>query len=441
MFEQLTKQLELALNYFASRGKLTRQNIQDGLKTVRQALLEADVNYKVVQDFISQVEEEAIGKKVIESVTPGQQIIKIVYDKLVELLGGRHVQSITLPKSNPTVIMLIGLQGSGKTTNAGKLALWLKKKNWTPALVALDVYRPAAVQQLEIVAKQVNVPCITPNLMESPISVSQRAIQEARTKGIDILILDTAGRLQIDPQMMRELEEIQVRVRPDGIFLVVDSMTGQIAVEVGQEFARRVGIDGFILTKLDGDAKGGAALSLRAVVGKPILFVGVGEKLDAIEPFYPERMASRILGMGDIVTLVEKAQTTLDEKQAEKIRKKLIRADFTLTDFLEQLNQIKRMGPISEIIKMLPGSGKIGLQVDEKELVRIEAIINSMTIAERENPEIIDGNRKQRIAKGSGTSVQEVNQLLKEFFAMKELLKRAQKMRKGSPFGGLLGFR
>lgn len=437
MFEQLTNRLNEAFRTFTGRGKLSEKNISDGLREVRRALLEADVNFKIVKNFIEDVRREALGEKVLKSITPGQQIVKIVHDKLVELLGGKEVQKITLPKANPTILMLVGLQGSGKTTHAAKLAVWLRERKWNPAMVAIDVYRPAAAQQLQTLGKQTAIPVIVPQFMETPISCASRAIAEARANGYDILILDSAGRLQVDDEMMRELEELQLRLQPQAVLLVVDAMTGQTAVEVGQEFARRVGIDGFILSKLDGDAKGGAALSLRAVVGKPILFVGTGEKIDAIEPFYPDRMASRILGMGDVVSLVERAQKTIDQQEAEKMRKKLLRNEFTLSDFMQQLKQLKKMGPLEDIIKMIPGAGKMKLKVDERELVHIEAILNSMTPEERENPDIIGGSRRKRIARGSGTSIQQVNRLLKDFYAMRQMFK---KMKKGKGKGFALPF-
>ena len=436
MFEQLTEKLTSALKTFTSRGKLTPKNIQDGLRLVRRALLEADVNYRVVKEFIEKVEKEAVGEKVLKSITPGQQIVKIVHDQLVELLGGRKPPKIVIPKAKPAIIMLVGLQGSGKTTQAAKLAVWLRKHGWRPALVALDVYRPAAAQQLQVLADQIAVPAVTPEFMETPLATAHRAIKEAKLNEWDVIILDTAGRLQIDDQMMRELEELQLRLKPHAVLLVVDAMTGQTAVDVGMEFAKRVGIDGFILTKLDGDAKGGAAVSLRAAVGKPILFVGTGEKPDALEPFYPTRMAKRILGMGDVVSLVERAQKTMERQEAELMRKKLLRAEFTFTDFLKQLKQIKKMGPIEDLVKMIPGAGRLNLDVDEKDLIHMEAIINSMTPEERENPDIIDGSRRKRIAKGSGTSIQEVNRLLKEFRAMREMFKRMKSGKlKGLPFG------
>ncbi len=438
MFEQLTDRLNNAFKSLTGRGKLSEKNISDGLREVRRALLEADVHFKVVKDFIEDVRKEAVGERVLKSITPGQQVVKIVHEKLIELLGGKEAQKIQLAKANPTIVMLIGLQGSGKTTHAAKVAVWLRERKWNPAMVALDVYRPAAAQQLQTLGRQIGVPVIVPQLLETPLSCANRAVAEAQMKGYDILILDTAGRLQIDDKMMRELEELQLRLRPQGVFLVVDAMTGQTAVEVGQEFARRVGIDGFILTKLDGDAKGGAALSLRAVVGKPILFVGTGEKTDAIEPFYPDRMANRILGMGDIVSLVEKAQKTVDEAEAEKMRKKLLRAEFTFSDFLKQLKQLKKMGPLGNLMKMIPGAGKMKIDFDEKEFSHIEAIINSMTRDERENPDIINGSRRKRIARGSGTSVQQVNRLLKEFYAMQQMFKKMKKGRGkgfGLPFG------
>ena len=436
MFEQLTEKLTSALKTFTSRGKLTPKNIQDGLRLVRRALLEADVNYRVVKEFIEKVEKEAVGEKVLKSITPGQQVVKIVHDQLVELLGGRKPPKIVIPKAKPAIIMLVGLQGSGKTTQAAKLAVWLRKHGWKPALVALDVYRPAAAQQLQVLADQTAVPAVTPDFMETPLATAHRAIKEAKLNEWDVIILDTAGRLQIDDQMMRELEELQLRLKPHAVLLVVDAMTGQTAVDVGMEFAKRVGIDGFILTKLDGDAKGGAAVSLRAAVGKPILFVGTGEKPDALEPFYPTRMAKRILGMGDVVSLVERAQKTMERQEAELMRKKLLRAEFTFTDFLKQLKQIKKMGPIEDLVKMIPGAGRLNLDVDEKDLIHMEAIINSMTPEERENPDIIDGSRRKRIAKGSGTSIQEVNRLLKEFRAMREMFKRMKSGKlKGLPFG------
>ncbi len=440
MFEQLTDRLNSAFKFFTGRGKLTEKNINDGLTEIRRALLEADVNFAVAKEFIQRVKEEAVGQRVLDSVTPGQQIVKIVHDELVELLGGKTPPKIEIPRTEPAIIMLVGLQGSGKTTHAGKLAVWLRENGWNPALVALDVYRPAAPEQLETIGQQIAAPVIKPQLMEKPLAIAQRASRQAKTNGWDILILDTAGRLQIDDQMMRELEELQLRLRPQAVFLVVDSMTGQTAVEVGEEFTRRVGIDGFILTKLDGDARGGAALSLRQVTGKPIVFVGVGEKMDALEPFYPDRMANRILGMGDVVTLVEKAEKTFDQKEAEKMRKKMMRAEFTFSDFLQQLKQIQSMGPLEDLVKMIPGAQKMKLDVDEKELKHIEAIINSMTIQERENPNIIDGSRRKRIARGSGTSVQDVNRLLKQFKMMKKMFKQMKTSKGKGMFGLPFGF-
>ena len=439
MFEQLSERLESAFRPLTGRGRLTEANIDDALREVRRALLEADVHFRVARRFVDDVKARAVGREVVRSLTPGQQVVKIVHDELVRLLGGRS-EPLRVAGSPPASVMVVGLQGSGKTTHAAKLAVWLRERKWNPAMVALDVYRPAAAQQLQILGNQISVPVIVPQMLETPLSCANRSIAEAQMKGYDILILDTAGRLQIDDEMMRELEELQLRLRPQGVFLVVDAMTGQTAVEVGQEFARRVGIDGFILTKLDGDAKGGAALSLRAVVGKPILFIGTGEKTDAIEPFYPDRMANRILGMGDVVSLVEKAQKTIDEQEAEKMRKKLLRAEFTFSDFLKQLKQIKKMGPLEDLLKMIPGAGKMKLDFDEKEFSHIEAIINSMTPEERENPDIINGSRRKRIARGSGTSVQQVNRLLKEFFAMQQMFKKMKKGRGkgfniGIPFG------
>ena len=440
MFEELTGSIERVFRGLTSRGRLSEDNIRDALKEIRRALLSADVNFKVAKGFINKVQEKAIGEEVFGSISPGQLFVKIVRDELADLLGG-EATDVDLPYRMPTSIMLVGLQGSGKTTTAGKLARLFSKRNFDPLLVACDIHRPAAARQLEIVGEQAGFPTLLFEEGESPLDVAKRAEQEARQTGKNLLILDTAGRLQIDEAMMAEADELRRGMQPDLVLLVLDAMTGQEAVTVGEAFSERLAVDGFVLTKLDGDARGGAALSLRAVTGKPILFVGVGEKADAIERFYPDRMAGRILGMGDVVSLVEKAQQTFDEQQARKLEKKLRRQEFDFNDFREQIAQLRKMGPLDELLGMIPGIKKNmlkGISIDEKATTRIEAIINSMTLAERRNPSIIDGSRRKRIAAGSGTSVQEVNRLLKQFFEMKKMFKR---MKKGkSPSFAMRGF-
>ena len=433
MFEDLTQKLETALQRLKGQGKLTEKNITDGLKEIRRALLEADVNYKVVKQFVEDVRQKAIGEDVLKSVTPGQQIVKIVHDELIRLMGESRMD-IKMAGIPPTIVMLVGLQGSGKTTFAGKLANFLRKKGHHPMLVAADVYRPAAKEQLRVLGKQLGIPVYVTEHNDA-VRICKEAIKAARDQGCDVLILDTAGRLHIDEEMMRELEAIKKEVKPNEILFVADGMTGQDAVNAAKEFQERLDYDGVVLTKMDGDARGGAALSIRAVTGKPIKFIGTGETLDAVEPFYPDRMATRILGMGDIVSLVEKAQETLDVEKAKKLEKKLRRNEFTLEDFYDQLQQIKKMGPLEQILGMIPGVGKQlrNVQVDEKALVRIEAIINSMTPEERRNPKIINGSRRKRIAKGSGTRVQDVNQLLNQFEQMRKMIKRM----KGKKFRGV----
>ncbi len=424
MFEDLTQKLETALKHLKGQGKLTEKNISDGLKEIRRALLEADVNYKVVKQFIEDVRQKAIGAEVLRSVTPGQQIVKIVHDELVRLMGETRTE-IKMAGIPPTIVMLVGLQGSGKTTFAGKLANWLRKKGRHPMLVAADVYRPAAKEQLRVLGKQLGIPVYVTEHNDA-VKICKDAIKACREQGCDVLILDTAGRLHIDEEMMAELEAIKKEVKPNEILFVADGMTGQDAVNAAKEFLDRLDYDGVVLTKMDGDSRGGAALSIRAVTGKPLKFIGTGETLDAIEPFYPDRMASRILGMGDIVSLVEKAQETIDIEKAKKLEKKLRRNEFTLEDFYDQLQQLKKMGPLDQLLGMIPGVGKQlrGVQVDEKALVRIEAIINSMTPEERRNPKIINGSRRKRIARGSGTRVQDVNQLLNQFEQMRKMIKR-----------------
>ncbi len=439
MLEELTSKLESTFRRLRGYGKLTEKNIDDSLKEIRRALLEADVNYKVVKDFIASVKEKAIGEEVLRSVTPGQMIVKIVHDEMVRLLGGTTatIRTAGIP---PTIIMLTGLQGSGKTTFAAKLARYLQKKNRKPMLVAADVYRPAAIQQLKILGRSINVPVYDEGVGD-PVKIAFNSISQARQQMLDTVILDTAGRLHIDEQMMQELVNIKNRIRPHEILFVADGMTGQDAVNTAQQFAERLNFDGVILTKMDGDARGGAALSIKAITGKPIKFIGVGEKVDDIEQFHPDRMASRILGMGDVVTLVEKAQETIDKEKAEKLEKKLRKAEFDLEDFLDQLQQIKKMGSLESILKMIPGVGSQlkNAQVDEKNLVRVEAIINSMTKEERRNPKILNGSRRKRIAMGSGTRVQDVNALMRQFEQMKKMMKQMNKKSfrglGGMPFG------
>ncbi len=438
MFANLTDKLELVFKRLRGAGKLTEKNIKDSMREVRQALLEADVNYKVARDFVKVVQEKAVGAKVLQSIEPGQQVVKIVHDELINLLGGKAEPLAPIDKS-PTVYMVCGLQGSGKTTLCGKLALMTKRKNKKPLMVAADIYRPAAVKQLKVLADSIAVEHFSLEGKKPP-EICREALKYAQKNFIDLVILDTAGRLHIDDQMMTELEEIKSLVHPDEVLLVADSMTGQDAVNVADQFHQRLTITGVALSKLDGDARGGAALSIRAVTGCPIKLASVGEKLADLEPFHPDRMASRILGMGDIVSLVEKAQETIDVKQAEKMQQKLLKAQFDFEDFLTQMAQIKKMGPLESLVKMIPGVSKAlkGLTVDERDMERMVAIIKSMTIEERHHPSIIDGSRKRRIASGSGNSVQAVNQLLKQFSAMQKMFQNMNmnKMKfKGIPKG------
>jgi signal recognition particle subunit SRP54 len=441
MFEDLTIKLEGIFKKLRGQGRLSESNIKDALKEVRRALLEADVNYKVVKDFISQVEAKAIGQEVLRSITPGQQVIKIVYDELTNLLGKERVE-VKISPQPPTIFMLVGLQGSGKTTACGKLARYYRKKGRFPLLVAADVYRPAAVDQLKILGKSLDLPVFSSS--KNPVKICEDSIDQAKKDGRDLVIIDTAGRLHIDEPLMQELLEIKKAVSPQEIILVADAMTGQDAVNIAKTFEEKIGLDGVFLTKMDGDARGGAALSIRAVTGKPIKFVGTGEKLDALEMFYPDRMASRILGMGDVVSLVEKAEEAIGLEEAEKLEKKLRKEAFTLEDFYDQLQQIKRMGPLDSILSMIPGlGGKVmkGLSIDEKAMVRVEAMINSMTKEERLKPHIIDGSRRKRIALGSGNSVQDVNKLLKQFFTMQKMIKNLGKMDLSKFDKGLFSFR
>ena len=423
-FEGLSGRLSEVFKKLKGRGKVKESDIKEVMREVRMALLEADVNYKVAKDFVASVSEKAMGSEVLESLTPAQQIIKIVNDELTELMGSTNAR-ITFSSKIPTVIMMCGLQGAGKTTHCAKLARYFKQSGKRPLLAACDVYRPAAIQQLQIVGEQAGVPVFEMG-QGDPVEIARKAVLHARDYGNDILILDTAGRLHIDEELMDELRRIKEAVQPQEILLVIDAMTGQDAVNVAKSFDETLGIDGTILTKLDGDTRGGAALSVRAVTGKPIKFVGTGEKLDNLEPFYPDRMASRILGMGDVLTLIEKAQSTVDEQKAMEMAKKLKEQNFDMNDLLEQMQQIKQMGSLSQVISMFPGAGKISEEetaAGEAQLKKTEAIINSMTKRERERPAIINPSRKRRIAAGSGTKVEDVNRLLKQFEQMQKMMK------------------
>jgi signal recognition particle subunit SRP54 len=430
MFDSLTDKLSSVFKKLRGHGKLTEQNITEALKEVRLALLEADVNFKVVKDFVERIRSRAVGREVLESLTPAQQVIKIVHEELITLLGGVS-SGLNLSYKPPIPIMLVGLQGSGKTTTAGKLGKFLKDKGRKPYLVPADVRRPAAIEQLRRLGEQLRLPVFDPDPKESPLVICRKALTWVDGENGDVLLIDTAGRLHIDEALMKELEEIKREIIPREILLVADAMTGQDAVNVAKRFNEALDLHGVILTKLDGDARGGAALSIKAVTGKPIKFIGVGEKLDALEVFHPDRMASRILGMGDVLSLIEKAQEAIDVKKAQELEKKLLKDTFTLEDFREQLQQIKKMGSIDQILSMIPGMGRLklpnDLQGSERELVKVEAIINSMTKEERRSPEILNGSRRLRIAKGSGTTVQDVNQLLKQYLQMKKMLRQFKK--------------
>ncbi|MCU0594582.1 MAG: signal recognition particle protein [Desulfobacterota bacterium] len=425
MFESLSEKLGRTFKKLKGQGRLTEKNIQEALKEVRMALLEADVNYKVVKKFVEDIRQSAMGQEVLDSLTPGQQVIKIVYEELIRLMGGAR-QELNLTGRTPFTLMLVGLQGSGKTTTAGKLALHLRKKGRNPYLVPADIYRPAAIDQLKKLGSQLGIPVYDTDKSRKPEDTCQEALAGAGAAGADILILDTAGRLHIDDELMAELVRIKQRVTPTEILLVADAMTGQDAVNVAKHFNDLLDISGVILTKMEGDARGGAALSVKAVTDKPIKFIGVGEKLDALEPFFPDRLASRILGMGDMLSLIEKAQEEFDEKEALKLAKKLKKREFDLEDFLGQLRQLKKLGSLEQIMSMIPGLGQLkqlkNMKPDEKELVRVEAIINSMTKEERENYKIINGSRRRRISLGSGTTIQDVNRLLKNFAQTKKMM-------------------
>ncbi len=441
-FESLSDRLDAAFKKLRSKGSLNENDVKAAMREVRLALLEADVNYKVAKDFTQRVTDRAIGSQVMESLTPAQMVIKIVNEELTDLMGGTQTR-LAYAAHPPTVIMMCGLQGSGKTTHCAKIALKLKKENHRPLLVACDVYRPAAIKQLQVVGEQVDVPVFEMG-QGDPVEISTKAVSYAKDKGFDYVIIDTAGRLHIDAELMEELQNVKAAVHPHEILLVVDAMTGQDAVTVASTFDETLGIDGMVLTKMDGDTRGGAALSARAVTGKPIKFVGTGEKLDELDYFYPDRMASRILGMGDVLSLIEKAETALDEKKAAEMEEKLRKNKFDLNDLLEQMQQVKKMGSMKDLLSMLPGVGsKIkDIDVDDRQLDKIQAIISSMTLKERSNPDIINPSRKRRIAAGCGMQVEDVNRLLAQYRNMQKMMKQLNSKgmrRKLGRFGGSQG--
>ena len=441
MFESLGEKLNNAFKKFRNKGKLTEADVKAGMREIKLALLEADVNFKVVRDFIKIVSERAVGAEVLESLLPAQQVVKIVNEELTRLMGGSQAK-LTIASKPPTVIMMVGLQGAGKTTHAGKLAGMYKKQGKRPLLVAGDIYRPAAIKQLQVVGEKLDIPVFTMGDKVSPVEIAKESIKYANQKGYDMVFIDTAGRLQIDEVLMDELKNIKAEVNPDEILLTVDSMIGQESVNVAETFNNLLDITGVILTKLDGDTRGGAALSIRYVTGKPIKFVGMGEKLDTIEPFHPDRMASRILGMGDVLTLIDKAQAAFDEKQAAALEQKMRQQTFTLDDYLEQLGQLKNMGNLEQLMGMMPGvkpGAMKDVKIDEKAMAHTEAIIHSMTKAEREHPDMINASRKKRIAAGSGTSVEEVNKLLKQFEQMLKMMKQFTNMGKTRQGKRMLG--
>ena len=442
MFQNLTEKLSKAFSKFKNKGKLTAADVKEGMREVKLALLEADVNFKVVKDFIKSVTERAVGQSVLESLLPAQQIVKIVNEELIKLMGS-EASKLEISSKPPTVVMMVGLQGAGKTTHTGKIANMFKHKGKNPLLVACDVYRPAAVDQLKIVGETVGIPVFSMGTKISPVEIAKAGIEHAKKNGHDMVFIDTAGRLHIDEELMGELVNIKKATSPTEILLTVDAMTGQDAVNVAESFNELLDITGVVLTKMDGDTRGGAALSVKYITGKPIKFIGTGEKLDAIELFHPDRMASRILGMGDILSLIEKAEQAYDEKNAKELEKKFREQTFTLDDFLMQLRQLKKMGNLNQLLGMIPGMNTGALkdaQVDEKQMVRIEAIILSMTRQERMRPEIINGSRRKRIAQGSGTTVEDINKLLKQFEQMKKTMKQFSGMGKKKLFGMKLPF-
>ena len=441
IFEGLSDKLQNAFGKLRSKGKLTEADVKTAMREVKMALLEADVNFKVVKDFVKVVQERCVGEEVLKSLTPGQMVVKIVNEELTALMG--DVQSkLTYSSQPPTVIMMVGLQGAGKTTTSGKLGGYLKKDGKSPLLVACDVYRPAAIKQLQVVGEKLDLPVFTMGDQVSPVEIAKKALEHAKSHSNDVVIIDTAGRLHVDEVLMQELKDIKTQVNPQDILLVVDSMTGQDAVNVSESFNEILGVDGVVLTKLDGDTRGGAALSIRAVTQKPIKFIGMGEKLDNLEPFYPDRMASRILGMGDVLSLIEKAESALDLEKAKELGQKLKKNEMDFEDFLMQLEQVQNLGPLDKLLELVPGMGNLKGQIGDldskgKEINRTKAIIQSMTLEERRNPQILNASRKKRIARGSGTSVQDVNRLIKQFNEMKKMMKMFQssgmmgKMKKG----------
>ena len=442
IFEGLSDKLQGALGKLKSKGKLTEKDVKDAMREVKLALLEADVNFKVVKDFIKKVQERCVGQDVMTSLTPAQHVIKIVNEELTSLMG--DVQSkVMISSKPPTIIMMVGLQGAGKTTTSGKLGNYLKKQGKKPLLVACDVYRPAAIKQLQVVGEKLDIPVFNMGDKENPVNIAKAGLSHAIKNNNDLVIIDTAGRLHIDETLMDELKSIKSEVKPHEILLVVDSMTGQDAVNVSESFDEALGLDGVILTKLDGDTRGGAALSIRAVTQKPIKFIGMGEKLDDLEPFYPDRMASRILGMGDVLSLIEKAQDAIDMEKAKELEQKMKKQDFDFEDFLTQMEQIENMGPLDKVLGMIPGMGNLKNQLGDvdlngKEMRRTKAIIQSMTLEERRNPQILNASRKRRIAKGSGTSVQDINRLVKQLNEMKKMMKMFMGNQKGIKKRGAL---
>ncbi|MBI3592076.1 MAG: signal recognition particle protein [Nitrospirae bacterium] len=440
MFESLSDKLDSIFKKLKGRGLLKEEDVDVALKEIRLALLEADVNFKVVKDFVQDVRERAVGKEVLESLSPGQQVVKIVHDALCELLGTTNTR-IQLAPNPPTVVMMIGLQGSGKTTTSAKLARFFKQEGRRPMLVAADLQRPAAIDQLITLGRQIDIPVFHSKEIKDPVTVCGDALRQAKLDGRDILILDTAGRLHINEDLMNELKRIKVTVNPKEVLLVADAMTGQDAVNMAKSFNEQIGIDGIILTKMDGDARGGAALSIRNITGKPIKFIGVGEKIDMLEPFYPDRIANRILGMGDVLTLIEQAQKSFDQKEAEKLQKRILEESFSFEDLRDQLKKLRSMGPLENLLGMIPGMNKAmkDVKVDEKEFVKIEAIIGSMTPEERRNHNILNGSRRKRIAMGSGTTTADVNRLVKQYLEMKKMMKmfkgeKGFRLPKGLPF-------
>ena len=448
MFESLSQRLDSVFDRLRGKGKVTEKDVADAMREVRQALLEADVNFKLVKQFVARVQERAIGAEVLESLSPAQQVISIVYDELVKMLGGEdgaNASKITFAGAPPTIILMVGLQGSGKTTHTAKLAQYFRKNGQKPGMVAADMQRPAAVEQLKQLGRQLDIPVYREPAGAKPVDIAQRSVRWAREQAITMLIIDTAGRLHIDEDLMREVATIRERVHPQESLLVVDAMTGQDAVRVADEFNKTVGLTGLILTKMDGDARGGAALSVREVTGVPIKFMGTGEKTDALEPFYPDRLATRILGMGDVMSLIERAREQIDEKEAVKLQKKMANASFDLDDFLNQMRQVKKMGPLTQLLEMIPGMGKalsdpaVKEALEGDQMKHTEAIILSMTMEERHNPDLINASRKKRIARGSGMTVQDINQLLASFKQSQKMMKQMMGMQKA--MGGRKGMR